>query len=212
LTDNKTVVPHPPNSPDLAPCDVFLFPKLKMKLKGRRFHSEGNWSRVAGSPEHTRRKWLLGMLEKLAEPLRSLSSLRKWLLWRWFRPPKSKVSLSVFYVIIPENYDYTSYYVWINIAWLDISIDWIFQNREFFWKFLWQTEIFCDCWLKYCFTNYHNRIRHTDISWYQLVNKTLWCYSTFSNIIHPAIHLNHRRNRKNKTLRWRPPSVSRERK
>ena len=32
-----TVVPHPPYSPDPAPCDFFLFPKLKMKLKGRRF-------------------------------------------------------------------------------------------------------------------------------------------------------------------------------
>jgi hypothetical protein len=27
------VVPHPPYSPDLAPCDFFLFPKLK----GKRF-------------------------------------------------------------------------------------------------------------------------------------------------------------------------------
>ena len=35
LTDNnRTVVPHPPYSLDLAPCDFFLFPKLKMKLKG----------------------------------------------------------------------------------------------------------------------------------------------------------------------------------
>jgi len=40
LTDNKmTVVPHPPYSPDLAPSDLFLFPKLKMKLKGRRFQT-----------------------------------------------------------------------------------------------------------------------------------------------------------------------------
>ena len=39
LTENNmTVVPHPPYSPDLAPSDFFLFPKLKMKLKGRRFH------------------------------------------------------------------------------------------------------------------------------------------------------------------------------
>jgi hypothetical protein len=30
------VVPHPPCSPDLAPCDFFLFSKMKMKLKGRR--------------------------------------------------------------------------------------------------------------------------------------------------------------------------------
>lgn len=38
LAKNKmTVVPHPPYSPDLAPCDFALFPKLKIKLKGRRF-------------------------------------------------------------------------------------------------------------------------------------------------------------------------------
>ena len=35
--NNMTVVPHPPYSPNLAPCDFFLFPKMKMKLKGRRF-------------------------------------------------------------------------------------------------------------------------------------------------------------------------------
>jgi hypothetical protein len=31
------VIPHPPYSPDTAPCDFFLFPKIKLKLKGRRF-------------------------------------------------------------------------------------------------------------------------------------------------------------------------------
>lgn len=31
------VVPHPPYSPDLAPCDFFLFPRLKSALKGQRF-------------------------------------------------------------------------------------------------------------------------------------------------------------------------------
>jgi len=34
-----TVVPHPPYSPDLAPSDFFLIPKLKMELKGRRFQT-----------------------------------------------------------------------------------------------------------------------------------------------------------------------------
>ena len=29
-------VPHPPYSPDLAPCDFWLFPKLKEKLRGCR--------------------------------------------------------------------------------------------------------------------------------------------------------------------------------
>jgi hypothetical protein len=31
------IVPHPPYSPDLAPCDFAFFPKLKMKLKGQGF-------------------------------------------------------------------------------------------------------------------------------------------------------------------------------
>jgi hypothetical protein len=30
-------MPHPPYSLELAPNDFFLFPKLKMKLKERRF-------------------------------------------------------------------------------------------------------------------------------------------------------------------------------
>lgn len=34
---SMTVVPHPPYSPDLAPNDFFLFPKLKSTLKGARF-------------------------------------------------------------------------------------------------------------------------------------------------------------------------------
>ncbi|PNF43640.1 hypothetical protein B7P43_G00693 [Cryptotermes secundus] len=38
LAKNKmAVVPHPPYSPDLTPCDFLLFPKMKIKLKGRRF-------------------------------------------------------------------------------------------------------------------------------------------------------------------------------
>jgi len=30
-------LPHPPYSPDLAPCDFLLFPKMKLQLKGCRF-------------------------------------------------------------------------------------------------------------------------------------------------------------------------------
>ncbi|UYV70401.1 hypothetical protein LAZ67_7002912 [Cordylochernes scorpioides] len=40
LQDHSTsVLPQPPYSPDLAPCDFFLFGKLKKKLKGRKFQS-----------------------------------------------------------------------------------------------------------------------------------------------------------------------------
>jgi hypothetical protein len=31
------VIPHPPYSPDLAPRDFFVFPKMKLKLNGRQF-------------------------------------------------------------------------------------------------------------------------------------------------------------------------------
>ena len=32
-------VPHPPYSPDLAPCGFWLFPKLKENLRGSRFET-----------------------------------------------------------------------------------------------------------------------------------------------------------------------------
>jgi len=39
LTKNDmTTVPHPVYSPDLAPCDFYVFP-MKLRLKGRRFIS-----------------------------------------------------------------------------------------------------------------------------------------------------------------------------
>jgi len=40
LTKHKiTVLEHPPYSPDLAPCDFILYPKIKFSLKGTRFES-----------------------------------------------------------------------------------------------------------------------------------------------------------------------------
>jgi len=33
------LIPHPPYSPDLAPCDFFLFPNLKIWLGGKKFSS-----------------------------------------------------------------------------------------------------------------------------------------------------------------------------
>ena len=39
---NIPVLPHPPYSPDLAPCDFYLFSKLKLKLKGHHFGTMEN--------------------------------------------------------------------------------------------------------------------------------------------------------------------------
>ena len=40
LAENSVqLVSYPPYSPDLAPCDFFLFPKVKEKIRGIRFDS-----------------------------------------------------------------------------------------------------------------------------------------------------------------------------
>ena len=43
---NISVLPHPPYSPDLAPCDFYLFPKLKSKLKGHHFGTMENIQKI----------------------------------------------------------------------------------------------------------------------------------------------------------------------
>ena len=35
--NNRTVIPHPPYSPDLAPCDFCLFHRMKGQMIGKRF-------------------------------------------------------------------------------------------------------------------------------------------------------------------------------
>jgi hypothetical protein len=51
---NMVIVPHTLYSLDLAPCDFALFPKLKMKLKGR--HFESGWH-PRGIGSGTRQHW-----------------------------------------------------------------------------------------------------------------------------------------------------------
>ena len=65
----KEVLPHPPYSLDLAPCDSFLFPKLKTILAGWRYRSRQDWrlylpyaGTLPGYPKsaycETFRKWI----------------------------------------------------------------------------------------------------------------------------------------------------------
>ena len=46
--NNMQTVPHPPYSPDLAPCDFFLFPTLKRPLRGRRFSNDKELMQAVG--------------------------------------------------------------------------------------------------------------------------------------------------------------------
>jgi transposase len=43
--NNMVIIPCTPYSPDLAPCDFALCPKLKMKLKGQHFETVSNIQR-----------------------------------------------------------------------------------------------------------------------------------------------------------------------
>jgi len=61
-----SLVPQPPYSPDLSPCDFFLFPKLKFHLKGHHFGTVDNiWKVVKDQPrallhedfQHCYRQW-----------------------------------------------------------------------------------------------------------------------------------------------------------
>jgi transposase len=56
------VVPQPLYSPDLAPADFFLFPKLKSNLKGRRFQTveeikENSLQDLRTIPQNTFQNW-----------------------------------------------------------------------------------------------------------------------------------------------------------
>ena len=37
VAQDSLTMPQPPHSPDMAPCDFFVFPKIKRVLKGRHF-------------------------------------------------------------------------------------------------------------------------------------------------------------------------------
>jgi transposase len=56
------VVPQPPFSPDLAPADFFVFPKLKSTLKARRFQTveevkENSLQDLRAIPQNTFQNW-----------------------------------------------------------------------------------------------------------------------------------------------------------
>jgi len=62
-----TVVPHPPYSPDLAPSDFWLFPKLKQTLKGQHFSSDAE-------VEAAVRKWISSQPETFF-----IDGMKKWI-------------------------------------------------------------------------------------------------------------------------------------
>ena len=62
------IVPHPPYSPDLAPCDFHLYPTLKKNIKGRRFDSaQAALDAVQGILKRMSEEGFQGVYEKWQE-------------------------------------------------------------------------------------------------------------------------------------------------
>jgi len=69
-----TVVPHSPYSPDLAPSDFWLFPKLKETLKGQKFSLDAEVYKLISSQPET---FFMDGIKKWIERLKKMCS-RKW--------------------------------------------------------------------------------------------------------------------------------------
>jgi hypothetical protein len=73
---NMAVVPHAPYPPDLAPCDFFLFPRMKSKLKGCRFQDVTEiQEQIVDRRTRDSKKSVLAVLPAAAETLDPLHKL-----------------------------------------------------------------------------------------------------------------------------------------
>jgi len=103
--------PHPPHSPDLAPCDFCLFPKLKLRMKGRKFDTIEEIQEESHRVLDTfPKKGLPGMLPSMAETLGPLYSCKRGVIWWWWRNLTSKVSKLLFTSTVMELLDNSLYY------------------------------------------------------------------------------------------------------
>jgi len=74
-----TVVPHSPYSPDLAPSDFWLFPKLKETLKGQKFSLDAEVYKLISSQPET---FFMDGIKKWIERLKKMCSRKWWLCWK----------------------------------------------------------------------------------------------------------------------------------
>jgi hypothetical protein len=103
-----TVISHPPYAPDLAPCDFFVFPKMKLKLKGRRFDTTEEIQNESQRVLDTDRKGLPGSIPKMEDALGPVSTCRRELLRGRWRPIGLMVSFMIFTASVWNILDTTS--------------------------------------------------------------------------------------------------------
>ena len=70
-------VPNPPYSPNLAPCDFFLFPTLKRPLSGRRFYNDNELMQAIGDvTRYIEKDGLLHVFYKWTDRMRKCIKIR----------------------------------------------------------------------------------------------------------------------------------------
>jgi hypothetical protein len=74
------VIPHPLYSPDLALFDFFLFPKMKLRLKGHRFDTIEEIQAKSQRELDTDRKGLLGSVPEMEKVVGLVSTCGRELL------------------------------------------------------------------------------------------------------------------------------------
>jgi hypothetical protein len=128
--NNVVIIPHPPYLPDLSPCDLALFPKLKMKLK--RWHFETVSEGITSSTrQHSQCFW------SMEKTMGSLYTFQWRLLWRSWKPILSKLFQHFFLDVARELLNSTSYcsaavlfshlplnYLWFTVLYILMKCFW----------------------------------------------------------------------------------------
>jgi len=103
------LIPHPPYSPDLASCDFFLFPKMKLKLKGLWLGTIEEIQAESQRVLDTDRKGLPGSIPEMEETVGPVSTCGRELLRGWRRPIGLMVSFMIFTGSVRKILDTTLY-------------------------------------------------------------------------------------------------------
>jgi hypothetical protein len=101
------VILHPPYWPDLATCDFFLFPKIKLNLKGRRFDTIEQIQAESQRVLDTDRKGLPGSVPKMETVGPTGVYMWEGTISRAMAVDRPYGDLYDFYSVSPEYFGYT---------------------------------------------------------------------------------------------------------
>jgi hypothetical protein len=100
------IIPHLPYSPDIALCDFTLFPKLKMKLKGRRLETVSDNQREPQAPlDSIKENDFHGAFVAREKTMESLYTFQRRQFLRRWQPKLSNLSQHFFLYLVRELSD-----------------------------------------------------------------------------------------------------------